>query len=123
MKAVATLIAAGLLLAGGAVVAAPVTVEGTLIDAGCYLKDGATTNDHGPMKGCGTMCLKGGTPAAILTTDKQVHIIVAASNAFADHVGLRVRVTGEANGNAILAQKAQVYRNGRWEDVKLGGMM
>lgn len=123
MKTVTTLIAAGLLVAGAALAAAPVTIEGTLIDSACYLKDGATTNDHGAMKGCGTMCLKGGTPAAVLTSDKKVHIIVAASNVFADHVGQQVRVTGEPNGNAILAQKAQVNKGGKWEEVKLGAMM
>lgn len=122
MKAIATLIVAGL-LAGGVAAAAPVTVEGTLIDSACYLKDGATGNDHGGMKGCGTMCLKGGTPAAVLTKDKKVHVIIAPSTALADHVGLAVRVTGEEHGTAILAQKVQVNKGGKWEDVKLGPSM
>lgn len=123
MKAFATLIAAGVLAASGLVGAAPVTVEGTLVDSACYLKDGATANDHGAMKACGTMCLKGGNPGAVLTKDKKLHVIVAASTAFADHVGQQVRVTGEENGTAILAQKMQVNKNGKWEEVKLAGMM
>lgn len=123
MKAVASLVFAGLLFAGAALAAAPVTVEGTLVDSACYLKDGAATNDHGPMKSCGTMCLKGGTPAAVLTKDKKLHLIVAASPALADHVGSIVRVTGEANGTAILAQKVQVNKGGKWEDVKIGAAM
>jgi len=100
-----------------------VTIEGTLVDSVCYLKDGATTNDHGPMKECGTMCLRGGAPAAVLTKDKKVHIIVAPSTALADYVGLTVRVTGEENGTAILAQKAQVNKDGKWVEVKLGSSM
>lgn len=119
----ATLVFTGLIVWGAAVAAAPVTVEGTLVDSACYLKDGATTNDHGAMKGCGTMCLKGGTPAAVLTKDKKFHVIIAPAAVLADYVGLPVRVTGEANGTAILAQKAQVNKDGKWIDVKLGATM
>jgi len=123
MKRLSALVLAGLLVAAASLRAAPVTVEGTLIDSACYLKGGETTNDHGPMKECGTMCLRGGTPAAVLTKDKKVHVIVAASTAFADYVGLPIRVTGEANGNAILATKAQVQKDGKWIDVKIGASM
>lgn len=119
----ATLVFTSLIVWAAAVAAAPVTVEGTLVDSACYLKDGATTNDHGAMKGCGTMCLKGGLPAAVLTKDKKFHVIIAPSTALADYVGLPVRVTGEANGTAILAQKAQVNKDGKWIDVKLGATM
>lgn len=123
MKAIASIAFVGLLGLGATLGAAPATVEGTLVDSACYLKDGATSNDHGPMKACGTMCLKGGTPAAVVTKDKKVHIIVAAAPALADHVGAVVRVTGEANGNAILASKVQVNKGGRWEEVKIGATM
>lgn len=122
MKAVASLVFAGL-FAGAALAAAPVTIEGTLVDSACYLKDAATHNDHGPMKSCGTMCLKGGTPAAVVTKDQKLHVIVVSSHALADHVGSTVRVTGEANGNVILAQKVQVNKAGKWEDVKIAAGM
>ncbi len=123
MKKIATLMFAGLLVAGTVLVAAPVTVEGTLVDSACFLKDGARTNDHGPMKECGTMCLRGGTPAAVVTRDNQLHVIIAPSTALADYVGKTIRVTGEPNGTAILAQKAQVSQDGKWVDIKLGGGM
>ena len=123
MKSLATSVLVALLLAGGAVTAAPVTVEGTLVDSVCYLKDGAMTNDHGAMKDCGTMCLRGGSPAAVLTKDKKLHVVIAPSTALADYVGLTVRVTGEETGNAILATTAQVNKDGKWVDVKLGASM
>src|SRR5918995_7137077 len=123
MKAVASLVFVGLLAVGATLAAAPATVEGTLVDSACYLKDQASANDHGPMKACGTMCLKGGTPAAVLTKDNKLHVIVAASPALADHVGSVVRVTGDANGNAILAKKVEVNKGGRWEEVKIGAAM
>src|SRR3990172_448263 len=72
-----------------------VTVEGTLVDSKCYLKDNSLTgNDHGPMKQCGTMCLKGGTPGALLTKDKKFYALIAPSPALAMHVGETIRVNG-----------------------------
>jgi hypothetical protein len=123
MKSIATLTFAGMLLAGAAVSAAPVTLEGTLVDSVCYLQHGATGNDHGGMKDCGTMCLKSGTPGAVLTSDKKLHVIIAPSTALADYVGMPIRVTGEENGTAILASTAQVKKDGKWVDVKLGSSM
>ena len=56
-----------------------VSLEGTLVDSKCYLKDNTLTgNDHGPMKECGTMCLKGGTPGGLLTKNKQYHAIITS---------------------------------------------
>ena len=101
-----------------------VTVEGTLVDSKCYLKDNSLTgNDHGPVKGCGTMCLKGSTPGALLTKDKKFHPIIAPSVALADHVGQTVRVSGTLHSGAILAEKAEVNKGGKWEEIKLGVMM
>lgn len=99
------------------------TVEGTLVDSMCYLKGGETGNDHGPMKNCGTMCLKGGTPAGVLTKDKKFHAIIAPSTALAEIVGQTVRVSGQLNNGSILAEKVEVNKNGKWEAVKLGAMM
>jgi hypothetical protein len=100
------------------------TFEGTLVDSKCYLADNANIgNDHGPVKGCGTICLKGGTPGAVLTKDKQFHAILAPSIALAPHVGQTVRVRGTLHNGAILANKVEVQKNGKWEEVKLGVMM
>jgi hypothetical protein len=100
------------------------TFEGTLVDSICYLKDNSLAgNDHGPMKDCGTMCLRAGTPAGLLTRDKKFQPILAPSVALAPYVGQTVRINGTVQSGAILASKVEVNRAGRWEEVKLGGMM
>ena len=101
-----------------------VTLEGTLVDSKCYLKDNSLTgNDHGPVKGCGTMCLKGGTPGALLTKDNKFHAILAPSLVLAPYVGQTIRVNGTLHNGAILASKVEVNKDGKWEEVKLGVMM
>src|SRR2546426_1027206 len=56
------------------------TFEGTLVDSKCYLKDNSLTgNDHGTVKECGTLCVKGGTPAGLLTKTKKFHAVLAPS--------------------------------------------
>ena len=119
MKRLATMVMSGLLLTAGAAYAAPVTVQGTLVGSMCYLQHGYTTNDHGGMKDCGTMCLKSGVPGAVLSKDKTLHVIIAPSTALAGYVGLPVRVTGEEHGTSILPSKVQVEKDGKWMDVKL----
>ena len=101
---------------------AQTTYEGTLVDSTCYLGMGEADNDHGPMKACGTMCLRGGTPAGLLTKDKQFHALIASSTALADYVGQQIRVVGTLHNGAILAKSVQVNKGGRWEEVKIGGM-
>lgn len=104
--------------------AADATVEGTLVDGKCYLSDNSLTgNDHGAMKECGTMCLKGGTPAAVLSKDKKFTAIIAPSIPLAPYVGQQVRVTGSQNGGSILAKKVEVNKGGKWQEVKLDVMM
>ncbi len=100
------------------------TFEGTLVDSKCYLKDNSLTgNDHGPVKECGTMCLKGGTPGGLLTKDKKFHAILAPSLVLAPYVGQKVRIQGSVHNGAILASKVEVNKDGKWEEVKLGVMM
>ena len=101
-----------------------VTLEGTLVDSKCYLKDNSLTgNDHGPVKECGTLCLKGGTPGALLTKDKKFHAVLAPAPALAPHVGQTVRVRGTVHNGSIAANEVEVSKNGKWEEVKLGVMM
>ena len=101
-----------------------VTLEGTLVDSKCYLKDNSLTgNDHGPVKGCGTICLKAGSPGALLTKDKKFHAILAPSPALAPYVGQEIRVHGALYNGAIAAEKVEVKKDGKWEEVKLGAMM
>lgn len=101
-----------------------VTLEGTLVDSKCYLNNNALTgNDHGGVKECGTLCLKGGTPGALLTKDKKFHAILAPSLALAPYVGQTIRVHGTLHNGAIAAEKVEVNKNGKWEEIKLGEMM
>ncbi|MCL6564844.1 MAG: hypothetical protein K6U09_00310 [Acidobacteriia bacterium] len=109
--------------AGVSVAQKDVTLEGTLVDSKCYLSVGEADNDHGTMKNCGTMCLKGGSPAGLLTRDKKFHAIIAPSTALADFVGQTIRVQGSEHNGSIMAKKVEVRKNGRWEEVKLGAMM
>ncbi len=100
------------------------TLEGTLVDSKCYLMDNSLTgNDHGKVKDCGTLCLKGGTPGAIITKDKQFHAVLAPSLALAPYVGQTVRVHGKLVNGSIAADKVEVSKNGKWEEVKIGAMM
>jgi hypothetical protein len=117
--------AAALLLAAGLYAAEKaVTLEGTLVDSKCYASDNSLTgNDHGGMKECGTLCLKGGSPGGVLTKDKKFHAILAPAPALAPYVGKTIRVEGSLLGGSIVAKKVEVNQNGKWEEVKLGGMM
>lgn len=115
----ALFLAAGLYAAEKAV-----TFEGTLVDSKCYLADNSNTgNDHMGIKGCGTICLKAGNPAGILTKDKRFHTIVAPSVALAPYVGETIRVEGSLHSGAVLAKKIEVSKAGKWEEIKLTGMM
>lgn len=120
-----TLAAFAVALAVGAYAAEKaVTLEGTLVDSKCYLKDNSLTgNDHMGIKGCGTICLKGGSPGALLTKNKQFHAILAPAPALAPYVGETIRVHGTLHNGAIAAEKVEVSKNGKWEEVKLGVMM
>lgn len=94
------------------------------MDSNCYLKDHALTgNDHMGVKQCGMLCLKTGLPAGILTRTGQLHVLVALSIALAPYVGEQVRVTGTMHNEAIQAEKVEVRKNGKWEEVQLKSMM
>jgi hypothetical protein len=93
--------------------------DGTLVDSKCYLAHNQTANDHGPNKNCGTLCLKGGTPGALLTSDKKFYPLLAPSTALAPYVGQQIRVTGSMVSGSINVSKVEVNQNGSWQEVKL----
>lgn len=93
--------------------------DGTLVDSKCYLAHNQTANDHGPNKNCGTLCLKGGTPGALLTSDKKFYPLLAPSTALAPYVGQEIRVTGSMVSGSINVSKVEVNQNGSWQEVKL----
>jgi hypothetical protein len=99
-----------------------VTVKGTLVDTACYLDDGDTGNDHMGMKGCGTKCLLGGSPAGLLS-GKKLYILVFPAGAFAQAVGKDVEVTGDLYGETnLIPQKAsEVRKDGSKKEINLKG--
>ena len=92
------------------------TVKGELLDMDCYLASGAHGNDH---KSCADMCINGGAPMGLLTTDGKVYLLVAGHNkkepleALKKHAGEEVSVTGTATekdgikGIVVTAMKAK----------------
>ena len=128
MKKIAITLALVFLLSSIATVFAAdkaTTYEGKLVDSKCYLEDTAknTGNDHSGVKGCGTMCLKAGTPGALLTKDNKFYALLAPSLALAPYVGENIRVTGTLHGTALQADKVEVNKDGKWVSVEIGGMM
>lgn len=101
-----------------------VTLEGTLVDSKCYLMDNKLTgNDHGNVKKCGTLCLKAGSPGALLTKDNHFYALLAPSIALSPYVGQQIRVAGRVVSGSIDVDKAEVSQNGKWQPIKLGNMM
>ena len=128
MKKIAITLALVFLLSSIATVFAAdkaTTYEGKLVDSKCYLEDTAknTGHDHSGVKGCGTMCLKAGTPGALLTKDNKFYALLAPSLALAPYVGENIRVTGTLHGTALQADKVEVNKDGKWVSVEIGGMM
>ena len=110
-------------LAAGALAAPDQTWTGTLVDSSCYLKEGASGNDHMGMKACGTACLKMGQPAGIVTADKKFFLLIVASPAVADYSGQPIRVSGSIKNGAIVVSKFEVKKGASWTVVKLPDMM
>ena len=116
-------VGAGVVLAGNPE-AKTKTVEGTLVDTKCYFADEANkSNDHGPMKGCGTACAKGGSPVGILTAQGKHYALVVPAPAVADQVGQTVRATGTAREGSFVPSKLEVKKGDTWQAVKLAGTM
>jgi hypothetical protein len=106
--------------------AADQTWTGSLVDASCYLKDGAAMasgNNHMGMKDCGTVCLKMGQPAGILTPEKKLILLIVPSPSVAEYVGEPIRVTGALKNGAIVVSKFEVKKGDGWKVVKLPEMM
>lgn len=115
-----TVVALLALVVGSVAAQQATTVEGTLVDAKCYLGDNTLTgNDHATMKRCGTMCLKGGSTPGILTKDKRFHTLIVAAGPLADYVGQTVRINGTLHDGSILAKKVEINKGGSWQEIRL----
>ena len=73
------------------------TVQGEILDMACYLDHGAKGDKH---KDCAEMCIKGGAPMGLLTSDGSVYLLVeshskkAAYDSLKDMAAEQVKVTG-----------------------------
>src|SRR6185503_7226104 len=71
------------------------TIQGEVVDLACWLEDGKAGADH--VK-CAQACVKGGTPAGIVTQDGKVYLVVVHQKdgkSPLDHVGEKVEVKGK----------------------------
>ena len=73
------------------------TVTGELLDMDCYMASGAHGDGH---KSCADMCIKGGGPMGVLTSDGKVYLLLAddskkdAYDEAKNHAGEQVTVSG-----------------------------
>ena len=106
---------------GGGTKSKTMTLTGILVDNSCYLEEGATNNDHDGMKGCGTECLKGGSPAGLLV-GKKLYTLEFPAPVFKDYVGQKVEITGKVYpGDQLIPKKAFVIKDGKKEEIKIAG--
>ncbi|HEY6975672.1 MAG TPA: hypothetical protein VH396_05260 [Chitinophagaceae bacterium] len=75
------------------------SVSGEVVDMACYMSKGAHGDNH---KDCAAMCVKGGSPMGLLTSDGKVYLLIEnhdKADAYADtkkHAGEQVTVTGSS---------------------------
>lgn len=116
LTTLAVLVGAAFLFAGEQTI----TVEGTLVSSSCYLgPKHQTGNDMGGRKNCGSECLKKGDPAGLVSKNNDFRVLVVSSLKLAPYVGQEVRVTGTDHNGAILVEKVEVSKEGKWEEVNL----
>ncbi len=48
------------------------TIQGEVVDMGCYLSQGAKGEQH---KGCASMCINSGMPMGLLTNDGKLYLL------------------------------------------------
>jgi len=80
------------------------TIQGEIVDLGCYLGHGAMGASH---KDCATKCIAGGMPMGLLTSDKKLYVLTMSHedaqpfNSCKDLAAEMVSITGpvsERNG-------------------------
>lgn len=115
--------AAAMVLIGivGAIAAAETetkTVQGELIDMGCYIRQGASGADHVQ---CAKRCAQRGNPVGVVDSEGQTYVIIAPAPGYADYMGKTVRITGSVKMVTIDPQKLEVKGDDGWTEVPLKG--
>src|ERR1700737_5275531 len=91
------------LAAGLSTIAMAAEFKGTIIDEKC--------STIAAMKGdvdCANKCIKGGSPAVLLTDDGKVYKIADQAKVV-DHAGQKVTITGKLTGDTISVDKVAEY--------------
>jgi hypothetical protein len=99
MKRGIALFALGLLLSAGAVAA---DFSGYIIDQTCASKPAMKGNEA-----CARKCIKGGSPAVLLTSDGKVYKNDDQAKAI-EHAGQKVKVTGTLDGDTIKIESIKI---------------
>ncbi len=94
-------------------------IEGELVSAKCYLREGLTGNDHMGMKGCGTACAKSGNPVGLLTADGKYYTLVVPAPEIADHVGQTLRASGTVKSGSVVPDKLEMKDGDSWKEVEI----
>lgn len=92
------------------------TIEGEVIDMGCYTSREARGEEHAD---CAARCLSGGTPAGILTDDGELYTIAGPAMGYSKYAAKTIRLTGSVRANAIRPQKMEVKEEKNWQEVAL----
>ena len=95
---------------------ATLTVEGEVVDQGCFLRNDARGPDH---QECAARCLKNGNPAGIVTDDGELYTLAASASAFETFAAKRVRITGASLDRTIFPKSMELWENDAWTDVPL----
>ncbi len=81
------------------------TIQGEVLDLGCYLAHGGKGPDHAM---CAQMCVKNGQPMGLLTADGTVYILTADHedskpfNQTKEYAGQKVEIRGSVGTNSGL---------------------
>ena len=106
-------------LLGSVLTGQQVTVEGELVSAKCYLREGLTGNDHLGMEDCGTTCVKSGNPVGLLTAEGAYYTLVVPAPEIADHIGRTLRARGTINAGSVVPDQLEMQEGDSCEAVEI----
>ena len=90
------------LVFGFSVIGFAAEFSGYVIDETCSVKPAMKGNEA-----CARKCIKGGSPAVLLTADAKVYKLDDQAKAV-EHAGHKVKVAGTLNGDTIKVESIQV---------------
>src|SRR4051812_3098088 len=101
------------------------TIQGEVVDVSCYLQLGKTGPKHAD---CGAKCVRNGQPIGILTSNKELYLVIPEEHhprrdgqtnirdAFAAQMGQQVKVSGmvqeSPQGKSIFVSNMDVQKAG-----------